>query len=83
MSDAVKLAFRPLTVAPKGVLVLFTDEGLTAVYGAAGPRAWIVRPDGHLASSLSLTDAAPGSVFARLAEMVGRAAGRGRGSVPG
>jgi len=62
---------------------VIADEGLTAVYGAAGPRAWIVRPDGHLASSLSLTDAAPGSVFARLAEMVGRAAGRGRGSVPG
>jgi len=59
------------------------DDALTAVYGAAGPRAWIVRPDGHLASSLSLTDAAAGSVPARLAEMVGRAAGRERGFAPG
>ncbi len=28
MSDAVKLGFAPLTVAPKGVLVLFCQEGL-------------------------------------------------------
>ena len=58
---------------------VIADEGLRAVYGAAGPRAWIVRPDGHLASSLSLGDAAAGSVPARLAEMAGRAAGRGMG----
>jgi len=62
---------------------VISDQGLTAVYGAAGPRAWIVRPDGHLASSLSLTDADPGSDSERLPEMVGRAAGRGRGSAPG
>jgi 2-polyprenyl-6-methoxyphenol hydroxylase-like FAD-dependent oxidoreductase len=62
---------------------VITDEALTAFYGAAGPRAWIVRPDGHLASSLSLADAEAGSVPTRLADMVARAAGRGRGSAPG
>ena len=61
---------------------VIADEGLTAVYGAAGPRAWVARPDGHLASSLSLTEPAGGSVGARLAEMVGRAAGRERDSAP-
>jgi 3-(3-hydroxy-phenyl)propionate hydroxylase len=62
---------------------VIADEGLKAVYGAAGPRAWIVRPDGHLASSLSLAEPADGSVVSLLAQMVGRAAGRGRGSAPG
>ncbi|TMB50897.1 MAG: pentachlorophenol monooxygenase [Chloroflexi bacterium] len=59
------------------------DVGLTRIYGPAGPRAWIVRPDGHLASSLPLTDSTPEAQLVRLAEMVGRAAGRGRGSAPG
>ena len=62
---------------------VIADEGLKAVYGAAGPRAWIVRPDGHLASSLSLAEPADGSVVSLLAQMVGRAAGRERGSAPG
>ena len=55
------------------------DDALMPVYGAAGPRAWIVRPDGHLASSLSVADEDDTPVEERLAEMVGRAAGRGRG----
>jgi 2-polyprenyl-6-methoxyphenol hydroxylase-like FAD-dependent oxidoreductase len=59
------------------------DDGLIATYGAAGPRAWIVRPDGHIASSLPLAEEMDASVVARLAEMVGRAAGRRRGSAPG
>ena len=59
------------------------DEGLTPVYGSAGPRAWIVRPDGHLASSLALTTSGGKAELAQLVEMVGRAAGRGRGSAPG
>lgn len=58
---------------------VIADDVLEPVYGAAGPRAWIVRPDGHLASSLSLTEQDDTSVEVRLAERVGRAAGRGRG----
>ena len=56
---------------------------LWSVATSSAPGAWIVRPDEHLASSLSLTDADPGSDSERLPEMVGRAAGRGRGSAPG
>jgi hypothetical protein len=59
------------------------DDGLSAAYGTEGPRAWIVRPDGHLASSLSLTEGAATRDLERLVEMVGRAAGRERGSAPG
>ena len=70
--------------AAEGVDVeVIADEGLTPIYGSAGPRAWVVRPDGHLASSLPLTNAAKEAQLVRLAEMVGSAAGRGRGPAPG
>jgi leucyl aminopeptidase len=36
MSDAVKIGFVPFSVAPKGVLVLFTDESLT--FGPASAK---------------------------------------------
>jgi 2-polyprenyl-6-methoxyphenol hydroxylase-like FAD-dependent oxidoreductase len=48
---AVVGADRPL----RGVTVLRDDLGeLVAAYGAAGSRAWLIRPDGHLAGSLPL-----------------------------
>ncbi|HET7520125.1 MAG TPA: FAD-dependent monooxygenase [Candidatus Limnocylindria bacterium] len=38
-----------------GVTVLRDPNGeLTAAYGAAGSRAWLIRPDGHLAGSVEL-----------------------------
>ena len=44
-------ADRPL----RGVSVLRDDAGeLVRAYGAAGSRAWLIRPDGHLAGSLPL-----------------------------
>jgi hypothetical protein len=58
---------------------VIADQALSAIYGSSGPRAWIVRPDGHLASSLSIAEEGDSPLEARLAEMVGRAAGRGRG----
>jgi 3-(3-hydroxy-phenyl)propionate hydroxylase len=40
----------------RGVSVLRDDAGeLVRDYGAAGSRAWLIRPDGHLAGSLPLT----------------------------
>ena len=49
---AVVGADRPL----RGVSVLRDDVGeLVRAYGAAGSRAWLIRPDGHLAGSLPLT----------------------------
>ena len=48
---AVVGADRPL----RGVSVLRDDLGeLVEAYGAAGSRAWLIRPDGHLAGSLPL-----------------------------
>jgi 2-polyprenyl-6-methoxyphenol hydroxylase-like FAD-dependent oxidoreductase len=39
----------------RGVSVLRDDVGeLVRVYGAAGSRAWLIRPDGHLAGSMPL-----------------------------
>jgi 3-(3-hydroxy-phenyl)propionate hydroxylase len=39
----------------RGVAVLKDPTGeLTQTYGAAGSRAWLIRPDGHLAGSLPL-----------------------------
>jgi 2-polyprenyl-6-methoxyphenol hydroxylase-like FAD-dependent oxidoreductase len=39
----------------KGVTVLRDAAGdLTRMYGAAGSRAWLIRPDGHLAGSVAL-----------------------------
>jgi pentachlorophenol monooxygenase/3-(3-hydroxy-phenyl)propionate hydroxylase len=49
---AVVGADRPL----RGVSVLRDDVGeLVRAYGAAGSRAWLIRPDGHLAGSMRLT----------------------------
>ena len=73
IARALEAAAWPISVE------VVADGGLEPVYGAAGPRAWVVRPDGHLASSLSLGDQDDTPVEARLAEMVGRAAGRWRG----
>jgi 2-polyprenyl-6-methoxyphenol hydroxylase-like FAD-dependent oxidoreductase len=48
---AVVGADRPL----RGVSVLRDEAGeLVRAYGAAGSRAWLIRPDGHLAGSLPL-----------------------------
>ena len=48
---AVLGADRPL----RGVSVLRDDAGeLVRAYGAAGSRAWLIRPDGHLAGSMPL-----------------------------
>jgi 2-polyprenyl-6-methoxyphenol hydroxylase-like FAD-dependent oxidoreductase len=48
---AVVGADRPL----RGVSVLRDEAGkLMRAYGAAGSRAWLIRPDGHLAASLAL-----------------------------
>jgi 2-polyprenyl-6-methoxyphenol hydroxylase-like FAD-dependent oxidoreductase len=58
-----------------------SDEGLAATYAASGPRAWVVRPDGHLASSLPLSASAD-IQLRQLAGMMDRAAGRGGGSAP-
>jgi hypothetical protein len=33
------------------------DGVLARRYGAAGARAWMIRPDGHIAGSLPLSDA--------------------------
>jgi hypothetical protein len=39
----------------RGVTVLKADSGeLVQTYGAAGSRAWLIRPDGHLAGSVPL-----------------------------
>jgi 3-(3-hydroxy-phenyl)propionate hydroxylase len=39
----------------RGVTVLRDDAGeLVQAYGAAGSRAWLIRPDGHLAGSVPL-----------------------------
>jgi hypothetical protein len=52
--------------ALRGVSVLRDDAGeLVAAYGGAGSRAWLIRPDGHLAGSHPLpgrnaVDALPG-----------------------
>ncbi|HEX6475010.1 MAG TPA: hypothetical protein VF114_08000, partial [Candidatus Limnocylindria bacterium] len=42
--------------ALRGISVLRDDFGeLVRAYGAAGSRAWLIRPDGHLAGSLPLS----------------------------
>ena len=81
VSPAVAAAARDASFPVPAEVV--TDDALHGVYGSAGPRAWIVRPDGHIASSLELTQREDAMDLARLAGMVGRAAGRGRGSAPG
>ena len=74
ISRALKAATWPVPVE------VVAGDGLDPIYGAAGPRAWVVRPDGHLASSSSLAEkSADTPVEVRLTEMVGRTAGRGRG----
>ncbi|HEX6139137.1 MAG TPA: FAD-dependent monooxygenase [Candidatus Limnocylindria bacterium] len=61
---------RVLVVGPdhpvSGVSVLADRRGeLAAIYAPAGPRAWLIRPDGHIAGSVPLgtkhaVDALPG-----------------------
>jgi 2-polyprenyl-6-methoxyphenol hydroxylase-like FAD-dependent oxidoreductase len=38
----------------RDVHVLRPDSGAAAPYAAAGPRAWLIRPDGHVAASTPL-----------------------------
>jgi hypothetical protein len=56
------------------------DPALAPVYAPAGPRAWVIRPDGHIASSLSLGGPSGGlaadDALDQLAGLVSRAAGR-------
>jgi 2-polyprenyl-6-methoxyphenol hydroxylase-like FAD-dependent oxidoreductase len=48
------------TMPLRGVTVLRDPSGtLMATYGAAGSRAWLIRPDGHLAGSLPLSGRDP------------------------
>ena len=49
------------------------DPALAALYAPRAPRAWIVRPDGHLAASVALDEGLAGSLPA----LVARAAGAG------
>ncbi len=49
------------------------DTALAPVYGASGPRGWVVRPDGHLAGSVALD----GAGLNRLPALVARALGAG------
>jgi 2-polyprenyl-6-methoxyphenol hydroxylase-like FAD-dependent oxidoreductase len=80
LADATTAVDGAVRSAPWPVPVeVIADQALSAIYGPSGPRAWIVRPDGHLASSLSMAEEGDSPLEARLAEMVGRAAGRGRG----
>jgi hypothetical protein len=50
---------------------LVSDPALGAMYAASGPRAWIVRPDGHLAASQPM---GPGGLAA-LPQLVARSMG--------
>ncbi|HEX2221385.1 MAG TPA: FAD-dependent monooxygenase, partial [Candidatus Limnocylindria bacterium] len=53
---------------------------LAETYGAHGPRAWVIRPDGHVAGSVPLDRGVPA---ATVAARVSAAAGMpGRGSAP-
>jgi 2-polyprenyl-6-methoxyphenol hydroxylase-like FAD-dependent oxidoreductase len=56
----------------RDVTVLRVDRAAAASYAAEGPRAWLVRPDGHLAGSLALPSAAE---VDRLPELVALAIG--------
>jgi 2-polyprenyl-6-methoxyphenol hydroxylase-like FAD-dependent oxidoreductase len=56
---AVRVAALGPDRALRDVTVLrAADPTSTAPYDAAGPRAWLIRPDGHVAGSLSLDSAA-------------------------
>jgi leucyl aminopeptidase len=52
MSGALKLEFAPLTVSPKGVLILFCEEGLK--FGSAARR--IMEPTGDLIARAAAAD---------------------------
>jgi 3-(3-hydroxy-phenyl)propionate hydroxylase len=52
-----------------------SDAALAAVYAGSGSRAWVVRPDGHIASSLPLDDS---SWRGRLPRLVAAAAAIGQ-----
>jgi 2-polyprenyl-6-methoxyphenol hydroxylase-like FAD-dependent oxidoreductase len=67
---------------PSGI-DLIADPALDPVYAPAGARAWVIRPDGHIASSMPLLQAVGGSSgpptldpLDRLSALVPRAAGR-------
>ncbi|HEX2194305.1 MAG TPA: FAD-dependent monooxygenase, partial [Candidatus Limnocylindria bacterium] len=62
---------RPL----RDVAVVRADPDGMAPYEAAGPRAWLIRPDGHIAASLAIDE--PADVDA-LPELVAMAIGAGR-----
>lgn len=64
-------ADRPL----RDVTVLRAGADAVAPYGSAGPRAWLIRPDGHLAGSLPLASAAD---VDRVPELAALAIGAGR-----
>jgi 3-(3-hydroxy-phenyl)propionate hydroxylase len=54
-----------------------TDGALLATYGAAGPRAWLIRPDGHIAGSVALSQAeAVDQLPVMVARSIGAAASR-------
>ncbi len=57
---------------------LVADPALDPVYARRGPRAWVVRPDGHLAASTTWDPAAS----ARLSALVAGAAGLAPGLSP-
>ncbi|HEY7333058.1 MAG TPA: hypothetical protein VH859_08900, partial [Candidatus Limnocylindria bacterium] len=61
--------------ALRDVTVLRADPDAVAPYAAAGPRAWLIRPDGHVAGSLSLASAAD---VDRVPELAALAIGAGR-----
>jgi pentachlorophenol monooxygenase/3-(3-hydroxy-phenyl)propionate hydroxylase len=66
----------------RGVTVLRDPHGeLTRIYGAAGSRAWLIRPDGHLAGSVPLVgrdsvDVLPALEARSIGQLDASAAGR-------
>ena len=77
---AVVGADRPL----RGVSVLRDDVGeLVRAYGAAGSRAWLIRPDGHLAGSMPLAGRDAVDRLPALQAMADRGGQRTRGARAG
>jgi 3-(3-hydroxy-phenyl)propionate hydroxylase len=81
---AVVGADRPL----RGVSVLHDERGeLIRDYGAAGSRAWLIRPDGHLAGSLALAgresvDRTPSLMAMAIGAPQGSGAGQAEAQAP-
>ena len=76
--DGAQLPALEALAWPVPVTVVAGPE-LTRAFAPDGPRAWVVRPDGHLAADRSLASAAD---VAELPALVGRSAGR-RGATGG